>query len=288
VLDGLLGEVLSQTVEFTILDELIFGNSVLGSIMALKFEDINGDGLYDPAVDEPLPDVEFTFHGVDGQGNEISTTLTTDANGEFGIEGLLAGVYTFAEKQPDWFESSTPISFTSAISSRMGLVAFDGQAELDPDDPRLEVLLGGELMFGNLVPGGLFGFKFIDIDLNGVYDPDIDTPFGGVKFTLSGTDGQGRSISQTVSTDPDGEFGFEDLWPGDYTLIESIPDGWGATTPISFTAVISSRITLSAFDGQAGLVDGMPHIEVVMGGSLMVGNTGQWKFYLPMLCIDED
>ena len=85
--------------------------------------------------------------------------------------------------------------------------------------------------FGNLVPGSIHGLKFEDVDGDGVFDPQVDVGLGDVTFRLIGTDGQGNNVEQTTLTDSNGEFWFEDLLPGDYSVTEDVPAGSMASTP---------------------------------------------------------
>ena len=86
-------------------------------------------------------------------------------------------------------------------------------------------------------------------------------PLSGVDFTLTGTDGQGNVINTTETTDANGEFAFTDLLASvngtgsatGYTVTETVPAGFVATTPTSFSIDLLSRQELVAFAGQAML-----------------------------------
>jgi uncharacterized repeat protein (TIGR01451 family) len=166
--------------------------------------------------------------------------------------------------------------------SRQELVAFAGQAAIPPGDPRVEVVVGPPLMFGNTVPGSIHGFKFEDVDGDGVYNDQVDLPLSGGEFTLTGTDGQGNVINTTDTTDTNGEFSFTGLLPSvhgtgpatGYTVSETVPPGHVATTPTAYSTDLLSRQELVAFAGQAAIPPGDPRVEVVVGASLMFGNAG--------------
>ena len=200
---------------------LMFGNTAPGSIHGFKFEDVDGDGIYNGDLDLPLEGVVFTLTGTDGQGNVVNTMATTDANGEFWFTGLFPSVdgtgpatgYTVSETVPTGFVATTSTSFTTDLFSRQELVAFEGQSMIPLGDPRVEVVVGADLMFGNTVPGSIHGFKFDDVNGNGVYNVEIDLPLAGVAFTLTGIDGQGNLVDLTEVTDESGEFWFTGLLP---------------------------------------------------------------------------
>jgi hypothetical protein len=129
------------------------------------------------------------------------------------------------------------------------------------DDPRVEVLVGPLLTFGNTVLGSIHGFKFEDVDGDGEYDAGVDHPLAGVKFTLTGTTGLGQTVFETTYTDAQGGFGFTGLMPSvagegqgtGYTVTEAVPHGFVATTPVSVTGDLKSRQEVVAFPGQSGI-----------------------------------
>ncbi len=281
----------------SLVTQLIFGNTVPGSIHGFKYEDIDGDGVYDATADLPLAGVDFTLTGTDAQGNVITTTETTDANGEFWFTGLLpsvAGVgpatgYTVTETVPAGFVATTPTVFSSDLLSRQELVAFAGQAMIPQGDPRVEVVVGTPLTFGNTVPGSIHGFKFEDLNANGVYEPFFgELPLAGVEFTLTGTDGQGNLVSLQEFTNANGEFWFTGLLPSvdgagpgtGYTVTEVVPAGFVATTPTERTFNLTSRVEFVWQRGAAMLPPNDPRFEVIadsnqdgIGDQLIFGNT---------------
>ncbi len=185
-------------IEEVVGDQLIFGNTVPGSIHGFKFEDLNGNGVYDPNTEPPLAGVQFALTGTGFTG---SLTTTTGTDGRFWFTNLLPGTYTVTETVPTGFFPTTPITRTFDLQSRQEFVWARGEASLPPNDPRVEVLadsngdgVGDQLIFGNTVPGSIHGFKFEDLNGNGVYDPNTEPPLASVTFTLSGIDVQGIAV----------------------------------------------------------------------------------------------
>ncbi|MFT5525389.1 MAG: protocatechuate 3,4-dioxygenase beta subunit [Pirellulaceae bacterium] len=279
-----------------ILFDLAVGNAVEGSIHGFKFEDVDADGQYSPFIDVPLPGVEFTLTGFDGQGNFYSINAFTDFNGEFWFENLFPSVagqgqgtgYTVTETVPAGFVPTTPVVRTFDLESRLEFVWTNGAANLQPGDPQVEFLadsnqdgIGDELMFGNTVPGSIHGFKFEDIDGDGVYDPRFDFPLAGVDFTLTGFDAQGNFIFRTETTGGNGEFGFTGILPSvagqgaatGYTLTENVPAGFVPTTPVTTSFDLRSREELVWTPGAATLPFDDPRFEIVYGDALVFGNT---------------
>lgn len=190
--------------------------------------------------------------------------VTTNEDGEFHVEGLKPGAtgssvggFTVREVVPrimadgrPLYEPTTDAVFQTDLLSRQELVWTDGAAMLPSEDPRTEVVVGKQLMFGNTIPGSFHGFKFEDMDGDGTYEPnDGDVGMPGVEFELVATDGRGNRVVRRVTSDAAGEFHVTGLPPSvdgrgqgtGYTLTETVPAGSKATTQ-----------TVRKFDLQSG------------------------------------
>ena len=247
-----------------------FGNNRdTGSIHGFKFIDFDGDGFYNSDIDLPLPHVKIGLFGdVDGNGDNELTLTHTDDSGYFWFTDLVSGSYTISEWPGDYIPT-TNTSVTLFVEPDTELVAFPGQAMLRPD--QTEVVVGPELMFGNQPPSSIHGFKFEDVDGDGVYDPGLDLPWANVWFGLWGdSDGDGQNELTGTSTDANGNFWFTGLHAGQYTVSEIPPHGSTPTTPSSVTVGAGIGQELVAFAGQAMLMPGQT--EVVVGATLMFGN----------------
>jgi len=93
-------------------EEVVFSNFEYGSISGYKFNDLNGNGVWDEG--EPtLSDWEICLNG--------ETCTTTDKNGYYEFTGLIAGTYTISETMQDgWKQTLAPdeINITSGVSSQ--------------------------------------------------------------------------------------------------------------------------------------------------------------------------
>ena len=102
--------------------------------------------------------IEYGTYTWDPVTNDISFSVQTDTNGEFAFAGLLPSVagagpgtgYTVVETVPPGSVATTPAAYSTDLLGREELVALPGQAELLPGDPRVEVVVGVPLMFGNV------------------------------------------------------------------------------------------------------------------------------------------
>ncbi len=255
--------------EVNVGDDLTFGNWVAASIHGKKFEDMNADGVFDPD-DGDMGWGGFTFDLF--RDGEVVETEASDHGGIFWFTDLRPGVYTVVERPARWEEvmPSTPTEVTLFVGSGRELVFKDGAAHLEPDALQIEENVGDLLRFGNYVKGSIHGFKFTDVDADGIYDPNAgDVGAEGVVFELI-QDGQ---VVTLETTNAEGEFWFVNLIPGDYTIREVIPPGTVPTTPTEVALQIRSRQEFAWREG-AAMIDpfGLKE-EIVVGELLTFGNT---------------
>jgi LPXTG-motif cell wall-anchored protein len=74
----------------------------------------------------------------------------------------------------------------------------------------------------------LRGHKWEDVNCNGIYDPGTDTPVEGWTIELYNEDG---SLRASTTTNAAGEYSFEDLPEGKYTVKEVLQEGWRIVSP---------------------------------------------------------
>ncbi len=222
---------------------------------------------------------EDIFHKAELVGHEIS-----DHGGEFWFLDVSPGDYVIKEIQPAWTDvmPSTPTESWLTVEAGFEYVWKEGASMQEPlpdgSLPRPEIVVGERLMFGNFIKGSIHGFKFKDMDADGVYEPDViddngaiapaDVPWGGFRFELTGIDGMGNPVGPIVTTtNHDGEFWFETLKPGTYTVREIIddPDLIWNSTPSERTLTVGTRDELAWRKGAAMLEDGTLKYEKVVG-----------------------
>jgi hypothetical protein len=73
------------------------------------------------------------------------------------------------------------------------------------NDPRVEVVIGPHLAFGNTFEGSIHGFKFDDLNGDGVRQPG-EPPLAGVEIVLDWNDSLGVPRSRSTFTDDNGEY----------------------------------------------------------------------------------
>jgi hypothetical protein len=188
-----------------------FGNYRLARKTGFKFEDMNANGQYDSG--EPmLSGWAISVVGTDGMGNPVNETILTDSSGYYGFM-LVPGTYTISEEdRPGWIQSY-PASGAYVDEVFVSGGRYSGNN------------------FGNYQLARKSGFKFEDMNANGVYDSG-EPRLSGWAISVVGTDGMGVPVNITVTTGPSGYYEFK-LVPGTYTISEENRTGWIQSYPAS-------------------------------------------------------
>ncbi|MCA9217170.1 MAG: hypothetical protein KDB27_29075, partial [Planctomycetales bacterium] len=255
--------------------KLMFGNFVTGSIHGFKFDDFNADGKFVHA------DGDRGFGGFNFElimDGEVIATQTSDHGGHFWFEDLMPGYYTVRERVEDfWWPdimSSTHTEIEVWVGSGEELVFTDGAAHLGSESPQEEVWVGEDLMFGNFVKGSIHGLKFEDFDGDAKYDPSKgDTPWDRthVEFELI----RNGEVIRFTDIDENGEFWFERLHPGWYTVrevVDHLPKEIQPSDVNEITLFVGSGEELVWGDGAAHLGEHALQHEVNVGDRLTFGN----------------
>ena len=169
----------------------------------------------EPNSNSPLPGVKIDL--VNAAGTVVATTVTV-ADGSYRFERLPAGVYSIIETQPaDLLDG---LSRSGVINGRNVGTASSGT--------RIEqiAIAGGQqginYDFCELPPASLSGNVYEDTDGDCIRDPG-ELSIHGVVIEL--LDSSGRVVS-TTQTDAAGNYRFDDLIPGVYSLREQQPAGY--------------------------------------------------------------
>ena len=156
-----------------------FGNYQKATKSGMKFEDLDADGVKD-AGEPGLGG--WTIEAV--QGGQVVASTTTAANGTYSFS-LKPGTYTFREVQKaGWTQSypAAPGTYTETLKS--------GQVS-DKND------------FGNWYPATKSGYKFLDMNKNGVWDTGEPGLSGWTIQAWKGT----TKVAETT-TDASGYYSF--------------------------------------------------------------------------------
>ncbi|MDP2209788.1 MAG: SdrD B-like domain-containing protein [Bacteroidota bacterium] len=165
----------------------------------MKFNDKNKDGI--KAGDVGLSGWKIKISG------PIVDSILTDANGNFSFINLPQGEYTITEELKSGWEQTYPTN---------------------PNSHTITIDVGGTIIndidFGNYKLGIIAGKKFNDINGNGQID-NGEPGLPNWKIKLSG------SKTDSLLTDSNGNFSFNNLQPGTYELSEDLQFGWMQTYP---------------------------------------------------------
>ena len=154
----------------------------------------------------------------DGNG-ELVATQQTNAEGAYCFKDLVPGEYCVKEIQPVTF-----IDGKDSIGSVQGLTA----GHVDGNDSFCVTLNGGDkgvnYDFGEIRLGSISGTVHADVNGDCVFDAsEGDQPLADVVLILM--DADGNEVTRTL-TDAEGNYAFNDLEPGTYTVREFTPDGY--------------------------------------------------------------
>lgn len=235
-----------------------------GGLSGYVYHDKNGNGTRDAAGDPGIAGVTVTLTGTTEQGEAVTRTATTDANGYYSFAGLLNGTYTVKETQPaNWLDGKTSKglvadsectacgnSTSNAITS-IKFVADKAYTEFN---------------FGEVKGTSISGTVYHDVNEDG--QPNTHEGLAGITVTLTGTDDQGNPVNKTTTTGPDGKYSFPDLRPSDstgYTITETQPADIG---------------DFPSNGGQPGSINGNPggsstQPNVITGVVLKSGESGE-------------
>lgn len=184
------------------------------SLSGTVWHDQNNDGVRDSG-EGTIANV--TIQLFDENGDLVAEDIT-DSNGRYAFDNLMPGTYKVTEIQPSSYVDGKD-SLGTVRGVNVGDIANDMFSSI--------TLAGGDqginYDFGEIRFGSISGRVHGDGNGNCVFDDNSgDRPLEGVTLILLNSDNQ--EIART-QTDANGEYIFEDLEPGSYTVREFTPDG---------------------------------------------------------------
>lgn len=191
-------------------------NGDAGEFVRIDKIDLIGEGNT-TVVSEPVKE-GVTIKLVDLDGNVVATT-ETDANGNYNFDDVLVGDYRVMGVAPDGTEftikdagDDDTIDSDVDENGLSDVITVTADSETDIDLGVCEVKVGS-----------LSGRYFLDTDRDDVDDGQATDPgIEGVVATLF--DADGNQVGSPIETGPEGEYSFEDLEPGDYTVVFTDPN----------------------------------------------------------------
>jgi len=237
----------SRNAIIEVLETRVLLANLTSSVRGFKFIDTNGNGVKDPTEGAPLAPQRFTFQATvtDSLGTKTFTTqnwLPGDPQPS-GVT-LKAGEFFFpisvqrnpGDPAPTISIQELPTSGwtqTTTIFSPLTIVA-NGQT-FDYD-----VIPG--LNVGNFQNAQIAGRKFNDLNGNGVDDSDPGV-LGWTVFLDQNSNNTLDPGEVFTTTDSSGNYKFDNLAPGTYTVREVQNSAWVQTTTNPGSVTVSSGVT---------------------------------------------
>lgn len=148
---------------------------------------------------DPIADVAIALSG------DATDSTTTNAAGEYSFTDLVPGTYTVTETTPAGMADGGEVA-----GSLGGTVT---------DDVIADIPLGaGEASVNNDFDESVASIAGTVVDQDGA-------GIAGVSIVLTGTDPDG-AVSQSTTTDANGDYSFDQLLAGTYTVTETTPAGY--------------------------------------------------------------
>lgn len=215
-----------------------FGNRTIqdvleGAICGFKFEDMNGDGLWQ--VDDGEKGLGgWAIRAENASGIRETITSSDPANaGEYCFYSLSSGTWKISEIMQDGWKSTTGENKDITISS------FEGSVNNN---------------FGNFKLGEVAGYKYNDIDGDGLLD-DGEHGIEGWEIMLTNL---GNNTTTATTTSSDGSYYFSSLMAGNYEVREATSTDWTRTYPTSTPEYTINIVSGSKIAGKNFLNSELP------------------------------
>ena len=220
-----------------------------GTVTGYKYADLDLDMYMDDGSEPGLSMWLIVLSGTTYSGESVYRTRLTESNGYYEFKTVEAGEYTVSEVMLTGWVNIAPISSGTFAVGSGTTFACD---------------------FGNMPAGSISGYKWHDVDIDGVWDA---TEFGIPLWTiyLYGYDIDGNTVSLVTMTDEDGYYEFSGLMPGVYDVSEEMPAGWFASTDAMVHIDVSALLPFDVTDvnfgnAEYGRITGFKWLDAWMNG----------------------
>ncbi|MFY8300615.1 SdrD B-like domain-containing protein [Pseudoalteromonas sp. SS15] len=199
-----------------------YGLAVMGYVFVDK-QDQGVLTLADDMSEIAIANSEITLTGYDYRGQSVEMTTTTDENGQYRFEKLAPsdeqGYAISQTTQPsDYIDGSESFNEEVFANSK-------GRDDIFTVELK-ELQTFGMYNFAELPRASLAGAVYVDSNEDGVLNDSEQLRVGNVEITLEGTTLEGEAVNLTVRTDEQGEYLFDYLRPGQYSITQTQPSAW--------------------------------------------------------------
>ncbi|MEX2171743.1 MAG: SdrD B-like domain-containing protein [Pirellulales bacterium] len=270
-----------------------YGLTQIGAIHGYKFEDVNGNGIWDAPAEPPLDNwtIEITGADFDMDGDidlDDRLTTVTDGAGAYWFTNLPPGVYTVSEQQqPGWTQTSVGgTGVNGGLNPVPGTTAWT--INLGPTDVYQNVDFGNQNQPSQ--PGSIHGTKWNDLDHDGVRDLNEPGLAGVTVYADLNGNGQLDFIDldsgpgllfepytvtmaddpSTPNVDETGAYWLDDLDPGSYLIREVVPPGFVQSYPVTVPQPGAHHVSLASGQSVVGLDFGNYEPLVLLDGDDVV------------------
>jgi len=191
------------------------------------FEDADNDGV--PATgDAGITGVTLHLTGTSSSGTPVDIVATPIAGQPGRYEFLnvppsAGGGYAITETQP-----ATYAPGKANANGQPGTAQANGnviQGVVIPTNGTPAAV--GDYLFGELTSSQIRGRTYYDRDGDGTQGALVNEPgIAGVAITLTGTDDNGNAVTVATTTDANGDYVFNNVAPGSYSVTETRPTGY--------------------------------------------------------------
>ncbi len=174
------------------------------NISGFKINDTNANGVWDAGE---MGIENWNIMLLNDMGVQIANT-STDTSGFYEFMSIFPGNYNVTEEMKAGF---TPTNVTSKMVTIENMDVTNVNFTNMPVVPTM---------------GSISGFKFNDINGNGIWDP-VEPGLANWTIVLTMPDGS----TENTNTNSDGFYMFNNLTPGNYNVSEVLQPGWVQTFP---------------------------------------------------------
>jgi len=205
-----IGDIVIPTGAADRFEDFAFIEYAPSAVSGFVFVDENMDGEVD-AVEVGVEGTKLTLTGTDDLGQTVSQETTTDRFGYYEFNDLRPGTYIVTQAQPDGLTSLNELVGSAggiASTNTIQKIALGAGVE------------GQGYSFGEIEGSSISGSVYIDNDIDRAYDAE-DTGVANSTIMLTGVDFHGNTVTQHDTTGSYGDYSFDNLLPGTYSVIQT-------------------------------------------------------------------